>query len=667
MSSTNFQAFALAVHQRYNELAKGELFVLQIDKDTIWQMYLNAFPVGTNPVFRTNTEHDCSCCRQFIKNLGRLVAIDDNHDIQSVWDNWQDLPEPYATVSRTLSDFVRFHAIETVFRTKEPMFGTESNIEHLDNGGTYRWHHFHGKAHDKHHSREPDTERGRVDAAKQVFERGLREITPLAIEAVLDLIDSNALYRGAEHREAVATLHNHQRAYNQLEGHRRNNYAWKNCTAQHALVRNTVIGTLLVDLSNDMPVEDAVKAFETKVAPTNYRRPTAVVTQAMVKQAMETIEKHGLEPALQRRHATLADVSINDVLWASNSSKRQMRGNIEALLLNEVQDRPVAGNLTDISIHDFMSTVVPKAQEIDLYVATEHRKNFLSLTAPIHADAPRLFKWNNGFSWSYAGDVTDAIKERVKAAGGNVDAKLRFSLAWYNFDDLDLHVHTPHGAHVFFGNKVSGGGTLDVDMNAGYGRSRTPVENIVFPSPRDGTYRVRVHQYNRRESIDIGFEMQLVFNGQITHVRHPRVVNGTIEVADVKILGDKADIKLIDPDLESSLRSVDHWGVKTETFVPVSTLMLSPNHWNGESTGNKHWIFMLEGCKNPDSVRSIYNEYLSAAAAAHGKVFELLGARTKAPYADEQLSGVGFSSTRSDKVTVRVKTPSTQRTYNALF
>lgn len=664
MSSDQFQAFALAVHMRYNELAKGELFVSNAQKDLIWETYLNAFPEGTNPKFRTNTEHDCSCCRQFIKNLGRVVAIDENYRIQTVWDNWQDLPEPYATVSRTLADYVGSHAIETAFFTEEPSFGAELNIERLDNGGTYRWHHFHGKTPRVLLTNSPGTSRGNVDAAAQVFGRGLREITPLAIDTVIDLIDSNALYRGAEHREAVAALRAFQLAFN--EHSQSPNFVWKNCRGRHALVRNTVIGKLLVDLSNDVPVEDAVRSFEAMVAPQNYRRPTAIVTQAMVNQAMKTIEEHGLEPALERRHATLADVSINDVLWASGSSKQRMRGGVANLLAKEVATKaPREAALQELHIDDFLANVVPKAIEMELLVHNHHRSNFLSITAPVHDDAPKLFKWNNGFSWSYAGDVTDALKERVKAAGGNVDAKLRFSLGWYNYDDLDLHVKGPRG-HVFFANEYAGGGVLDVDMNAGFGHSRTPVENIVYANPVDGAYKASVVQYNRRESVDIGFEMQLAVDGSVINLRYPKLVSGEVHVATVTIKNGKA-VTVIADGMEESTRSVDHWGVKTETFVPVSTMLLSPNYWHGDSAGNKHWIFLLEGCRNPDPVRSIYNEYLNSAASAHGKVFELLGARTKAPYAADQLSGVGFSSTRNDKITVRVKTDKSTRTFSVSF
>lgn len=667
MSSDQFQVFALAVHMRYNELAKGELFVANIEKDVIWQAYLDAFPEGTNLKFRVNTEHDCSCCRQFIKNLGRVVAIDKHDNILTVWDiDRALLPHPYNLVAESMANFVRSAGIKSVFRSKEPTYGAAMTTERQENGIVHRWHHFHGRVDSKHHTREPDTERGLYDAAAQVYGRGLREIEPDAIEVVLDLIENNALYRGEEHKPALLALQRAQRDF--ANSPNQEAFIWRNAKAPFSMIRNTVIGTLLTDLSNDMPLEDAVKAYETKVAPQNYRRPTALVTQGMIEQALKTIRELDLEPALDRRHAKLSDVSINDVLWANNASKQLMRSPIESLLLREVTHKPrsVQSDAAKMSIDDFMKHVVPNATEIDLLVKNAHRSNFVSLTAPVHADARNPFKWGNKFAWSYAGDVTDAIRERVKTAGGNVEAPLRFSLAWYNFDDLDLHVVDAGGRHIYFGNKQ---GVLDVDMNAGGGSTRTPVENASFVAPRLGRYRIQVHQYRQREKVDIGFTMQLVFNGQVIEASWPHAVaqGDQVDVGVVSLTSDGSWHLDLNPKLQTSGRSLDIWGVKTESFVPVQTIMLSPNHWGDNDVGHKHWIFALEGCRNPDPVRGIYNEYLSNELTKHGKVFELLGARTKAPYADDQVSGVGFSSTRPTSVDVRVRNSSSTRIFNVTF
>lgn len=72
----DFQKFKRAVAKQFDGMLKhGRLFRVNIDRDLLWSTYLSAFPAGTDPMFRKRTEHDCSCCRQFIRAIGDVVAI----------------------------------------------------------------------------------------------------------------------------------------------------------------------------------------------------------------------------------------------------------------------------------------------------------------------------------------------------------------------------------------------------------------------------------------------------------------------------------------------------------------------------------------------------------------------------------------------------------------
>ena len=95
--------------------------------------------------------------------------------------------------------------------------------------------------------------------------------------------------------------------------------------------------------------------------------------------------------------------------------------------------------------------------------------------------------------------------------------------------------------------------------------------------------------------------------------------------------------------------------------------MFSPNYWDDNVNSNKHWFFILDKCLNPEPVRGIYNEFLSNELHEHRKVFEVLGSKTKCPYDEQQLSGVGFSSTKRDEVKIHVTGNKLNQTYNVIF
>lgn len=647
-----FKVFSEAVHRRYTALSHGELFVT--DVGDIFASYLAAFPPGTNPIFRERTEHDCNCCKQFIRKLGVLVAIDHNGKQISVWDDL-DLPSPYREVAETLSNIVRQAPIVSVFRSKERQYGTEYNYDTHTN---QRWDHFHGRVGAMHFARDPEAKRGEKDAAAQVLRRGLKEIRQEDIQTALELIDNNALYRGSEHTSA---LHGFSDLLRRYKGD--DTFVWANINHHAARFRNTVIGTLLVDLAEGKSLEDAVRSFEGKVAPHNYKRPKALITQRMVDEAVATLNTLGLEGAVHRRFARIGDVSVNNVLFVDNSVRGDMKDGIKGLLADSVKPRAVdTAKAEKITIGDFEKSIMPGLTSLSVLVENRHLGNFVSLTG---GDGPeRMFKWYNNFAWSYDGEVTDSIKQRVKAAGGNISAKLRVSLAWFNYDDLDIHAFEPGGRHICFSNKC---GILDVDMNAAGRRdSRTPVENLAFNTLRDGAYRIKVNNYSKQEFEDEGFTLEVEYEGAVHSFSYPRAVpdRATVDCLELTIRHGKLDGVIVGPGLTGGEIPTDKWGVKTGALVPVSIALHSPNYWNDQKVGQQHWFFMLQGCRNPAPVRGIYNEFLRPDLDKHRKVFEVLGAKTKCPPTDDQLSGVGFSAARNDSVTVVVNG---RRAYNITF
>jgi hypothetical protein len=651
---STFKHFGLAVQATFNQFSSNELYTVAVDGDELYALYLASFPAGTDPIYKVATEHTCSCCKNFIRNLGNVVSIVDGVPV-SIW-RQVGLEYPYNVVAEALTIKVESAMIDGIYRAEEPSYGAgQSVLVPKDGGPTVRFDHFHGK--------------GVAATAAQTLKRAFEELKPDAIAEVLSLIEAGTLYRGAEFKGLVTVFDRYYHGYHaQTSDAKRNAYIWVN-SAPGAVAgfKNTVIGTLVSDLSSGLAVEDAVRMYESKVAPANYKRPTALVTPKMIAAAMKVIEERGLEPSTERRHAKLSDVSVNDVLWADGSAKPLMKGGLESLLLKSLPLIPVAvaAKAIDIGVEEFLREVLPKSSGMELLMQNRLTGNLMSLTAPVHADAKPLFKWSNNFAWSYNGNVTDSIRERVKAAGGNVDAKLRVSLAWGNPDDLDIHAITPGGAHVYYGQRY---GVLDVDANGINGLRDDPVENLAWDRVSDGVYKIQVDQFNKRSSENVGFDLELAMDGQTLNWRYAKAVNSKVKALEITIAAGKlADVKVMDAGLVTSSSSKEVWGLKTEQWAKVETLMLSPNFWHGQTVGNKHWLFVLEGCNNPEPVRGIYNEFLLPELEVHRKAFELIGNKTKCQPAAEQLSGVGLSGAKGDTAQVRVTAEKSSKVYNIKF
>lgn len=654
----DFKEFSIAINEQFNKLASnGRLLHAKIGKDQLWDEYLKAFPEGTNPIYIENTVHDCNCCKGFLRQVGNVVVVL-NGNVHTLWDDYQNFGAPYDQVAKRLRTVVLGSGIDRVFKPTEPKYGADITytIDAPEKPRTFN--HFHCDVPEKYHLSQHD----RINSISNNFTpalKSLEEITIEAVDTVIELIESSSLYRGNEHLEAVKHFKN-LIPETTFDDFNLDLYVWENIDNFRLAIRNTVIGSLLKDLSDNMDLEKAVKRFEDKVAPHNYKRPKALITQGMIDKATAAIEELGLEPALYRRHARPSDVSVNDILFVDRSVKKEMKDGLLDQL--KPQKNSKAGSMNSdigVEIETFIKDVLPGTKKLEVLFDNRHTSNLVNIFAAVNEDAPPLFKWNNQFSWGYKGGVADsAIKQAVSKAGGDVTGEFRLSLGWHDSDDLDLHLRLPVGAHLHYGNKHTHGGSLDVDMNAERHNAIDPVENITWPYLKDlpiGRSEVFVHNYTQRSNSGKGFTVELEVNGDLKVFTYAPQLQGNRRVICFYLEFDGKDVRVVDinADLSQESASKDEWGIQTKEFHQVSMMTLSPNHWYGEQ-GNKHYMFMLKGCLNPEKTRGIYNEFLRDELTPNRKVFEVLGNRSLCEYSEDQLAGLGFSSTKRDTLQVKV-------------
>lgn len=668
----NFMPMKQAIAAQWEAMQKHQLFRVEVSKDEIWEHYLSAFPPGTNGKFRERTHHDCSCCKQFIRAVGNVVAIVD-YEIVTVWDVVVKQEPAYTEVAKKMANLIRSRVVNDAFLHYEAHAGTDRNFEQLTEG-QITWNHYYVNISKQFVEKGADipSKLSLIRSTHDVFARGLNEITLEALDTVLELAGQNSIYRGEEFKFQVGEFRKLKVEYSQLGSEsKKEAYAWVTASQHpHAVtnIRNTAIGTLLNDLSADVDLEEAVKKFEGSVmAPANYKRPTALVSKAQIEKAKQTLQELGLLSALDRRFATVDDITINNVLFRDRTVKSAMGDVFDELSASTPTKVKTLDKVEEVPIERFMLEILPRAQSLEVLFENKHVNNLVSLIAPTDPTAGKLFRWDNRFSWSYVGNMADSIKERVKKAGGSVTGDLCCRLAWDYKDDLDFHMKEPGGHEIFYANRSvtsPNGGRLDVDANGCSGMMEEPVENIFYANKdkmREGLYKLWVHNYYRRESSNEkrGFTVELEFGGQTYTVNYDKVVRQgeKIEVATIQF--SKKEGFSIRESLPSSTTSRTVWNLPTQQFHKVSIIMLSPNYWDMDASrwpsGNKHYFFMLEGCKNDGTARGFFNEFLSNELTEHRRVLEMVGGKMKVADSQDQLSGLGFSSTKKETLVVRVK------------
>ena len=676
-----FKDFRKAIQDHFERMTSdvSNLFEVEVDKDEMWNTYLDSYPKGTNLLYRKRREYDCSCCRQFVKAIGNAVSIK-NGTLDTIW-NLELGDDKYQIVADAMDTYIRSKAVTNIYVSQLKKIGTEYNMEQFEDGTLKRWDHFQITLPDRlvdKSGRSVGDIKGSFRDTKNVFKRSLDEISMDALDTILELINSNTLYKGEEWKAILTTFRKYKKEYEKIDSEVvKDLYAWeKSLEAGISIgrIRNHSIGTLLVNVSEGMDLDTAVKKYEQIVAPANYKRPKAIYTKKMLEDAKNTITELGYMDSLRRRFATLDDITVNNILFSNKDASKRIVGadDIFGEMEKEVAINPKKfSRVEEISAPDFIDKVLPTAKEVEVFVENKHDKNFVSLIAPVISDAPTMFKWNNGLSWAYTGNITDSdMKANVKAAGGNVDGVLRFSIQWNESgndnSDLDAHCIEPNGHEIYFGSDKKPimsamTGQLDVDITQPNTQmpGRPAVENITWidmSKMKAGTYKFFVNQYSARGSK--GFKAEVEFNGEIYSFEYNKSLRTgeDVQVAEVTLNANGEFTIKEKLSGTSNVSSREIWNISTNQFIPVSVICYSPNYFDEqEGIGHRHLFFMLKDCINPEEPNGMFNEFLKNELVKHKRVFEALGSKCHVEDSDDQLSGIGFSMTKRADLIVKVK------------
>lgn len=397
----------------------GPLFTT--DVDDLFAQFLAGFPqymeVGDNELFEVRQYHNCHACRDFVNKYGALVCIDANGRLVSPFWSVADAPEPYKQAVSNMLAELESAIVTGVFYTSENVWGKP----HTNRPVGEEWDHIAYVPQARMLHRDPLKTAHQAMAEKdQEFKsmlQALNDWSDTTIETALALLP--ALYQqGRAVKGIIEWLADlNKRFYAEKNDARAIALVWKAvATAPTGFchLRGGMTGSLLDDIALGTPMQQVISNYDAKLHPLAYQRPTAPPKAGNVARAEAIVAQLGLANALKRR---FADVSEAHAFWTPAPPRAaKLTPNAVTGVFVDVRTRevtltapPVNVTLppTAMTMTRFMRDVLTHlaANPVTaIHYLTRH-DHFAAIVAPVHADAPGLFQWNNPYNWYryYAG------------------------------------------------------------------------------------------------------------------------------------------------------------------------------------------------------------------------------------------------------------------------
>lgn len=385
LHDAEYESFSTALQDTFaaNIGTGAPLFTTNVEN--LFDTYLNSLPPEQRQV------HNCNTCRRFFETYGALVIVDQSGLTKSVmWDE-TSVPETYRDAVAAMRLSVERAVITGVFYSAEQSWGVAV---------TGDWHHLHviPPAAMVHNDRLLTA--GQAMALKrhelETLQRALSEFTVPHLQAAVNLLKTDALYRSEKVMGVADFLLNLRMARDNAPSHnRRQAGTWLSVATAPAGFchpRSSMIGTLLEDIAAGLPFDDVSAKFKAKMHPLQYQRPQAAPRAGNIEQAEKIVEKLGIAPSLHRRFARLDDVVA---IWRPSApTEVEQAGGVFGHLKS--RDATAAVDLiapaTAMTWDKFSRTVLPGAQGIEVMVPSHG--NFCALTTAVYADAPPIIQWD---------------------------------------------------------------------------------------------------------------------------------------------------------------------------------------------------------------------------------------------------------------------------------
>lgn len=391
-SPDQFDIFAEEIRHRAEAWGTHHWYRSTINPDELWEAYLSGF---SDPEIRQ--QHNCHCCKSFIKKYGGLVTTKGKELFSPLWPEYTDTN----LYSESLENIHKlFNAnrcsIKYPFYTDREILGTRDDDE--------GWTHFWVQTRAFQYHRGPTKHAAEKFQEHKMLVEYLHSMELNTISIAKDIFQSDSTLARSKHAGMANWLLDIRRYVSTLGySNERRNYLWHvamNAPIGYCHIKNTVVGTFIEDIEKH-GIEEAKRKLNAMMNPLQYQRPQAAPTEGNIRAAEALFQKMNLGPSLERRYANLQD--IQEFLWKPAVREEKAQGLFSHLSKeHKKMELPKDSYINNISWVVFARDVLPQAKSIRIKL--NGTLNFAGLVTAVHADAEPILQWDrkehrNPVSW----------------------------------------------------------------------------------------------------------------------------------------------------------------------------------------------------------------------------------------------------------------------------
>ena len=442
--------------------------VFTTDVEGLYDIYLQNLPESVRQYYT------CNACRKFIENYGGLVTISGVESSPVMWDD-DELAGPYGRAIAAMYAAVKKAKVTGVYLSTASQWGTPVTGEwsHLAVLGPIK----------SMDAKEASARMGEFKEDFRLIRQHIKTHTITTLKLALKLLRDGTLTQPERFVQMAEWMLDLRRRYNKRRPVSHINLLWKavaEAPTGYAHIDNTVLGTLLTDLRNDVPVETIVRKYESKMAPLKYMRPQAPPKSGAIAKAEKIVEKLKTAGSLERRFAKFDEVPK---IWEPKQAKPQKGGVFSHLKTKDATTaKDVVGKATTMTWSKFSATALLSALEIQ-YKVTNNMPGIWLVTA-LNSEAPPIVQWDrddlrNPFTW-YVRPGGCWCNNAGQTCGAWVDVIgiTRLPCEW---DPERSYAHQGSGVILLLSGmrddaRDSGGGLFPAHMKAEYREIRSVIE-----------------------------------------------------------------------------------------------------------------------------------------------------------------------------------------------